>query len=114
MSSPATITFPGGPVPSGPGSLPDGNYSLVIPAGSITDAAGNAVAAYTSSFFILSSDFNRDRRIDVLDLGTLATYYGRVSGVDFSKGDFNGDGSVNVLDLGNLASNYGKTLPALP
>jgi autotransporter-associated beta strand protein len=51
-------------------------------------------------------DSNGDRKVDVTDLGTLATNYGKsVSGP--ARGDFNNDGKVDVSDLGLLATDYG-------
>jgi hypothetical protein len=53
-------------------------------------------------------DANLDGKVDVTDLGTLATNYGKnVS--SYALGDFNGDGKVDVTDLGLLATNYGFT-----
>jgi len=55
-------------------------------------------------------DANGDGKVNVVDLGILATNYGR-SDLNpppyWTFGDFNGDGNVNVVDLGILATNYG-------
>ena len=51
-------------------------------------------------------DATRDGRVNVDDLGILATNYDTPSGATWEMGDFTGDGAVNVDDLGVLASNY--------
>ncbi len=55
----------------------------------------------------LPGDANMDNKIDVIDLGILATNYG-LSGRSWADGDFNGDTLVNVIDLGILATNYNQ------
>jgi hypothetical protein len=52
-------------------------------------------------------DSNLDRKVDVTDLGTLATNYGKTVTNGALQGDFNGDGKVDVTDLGLLATDYG-------
>jgi autotransporter-associated beta strand protein len=52
-------------------------------------------------------DSNLDRKVDVTDLGTLATNYGKTVPNGILQGDFNGDGKVDVTDLGMLATDYG-------
>ena len=95
------------------GPLPDGNYSATLPAGSVADAAGNALAAdHAISCFVLAGDANRDRSVDFLDLATLAQNYNTTGGKLWSKGDFNGDGSVDFSDMAILAQRYNSTLPA--
>jgi hypothetical protein len=56
----------------------------------------------------LSGDANLDRYADVIDLGLLATNYGKGIGAKWGEGDFNGDGKVDVIDLGLLATKYGQ------
>jgi hypothetical protein len=50
-------------------------------------------------------DSNDDGRVDVIDLGVLATNYDG-TGMTWQQADFNGDGAVDVIDLGVLATNY--------
>jgi fibronectin-binding autotransporter adhesin len=52
-------------------------------------------------------DTNLDRKVDVTDLGMLATKYGQTVTGGMASGDFNNDGRVDVTDLGMLATNYG-------
>ncbi|HSV13282.1 MAG TPA: PEP-CTERM sorting domain-containing protein, partial [Tepidisphaeraceae bacterium] len=60
--------------------------------------------------YTLRGDANLDGKVDVGDLGALATAYGSSSGASWVQGDFNYDGAVNVGDLGALATNYGLSL----
>jgi len=63
---------------------------------------------------LLPGDANGDGKVDVVDLGIVATSYGK-TGKSWSQGDFNGDTKVDVVDLGILASNYGRTIsPTTP
>jgi hypothetical protein len=52
-------------------------------------------------------DANLDRKVDVTDLGVLATNYGQSVANGVVQGDFNQDGKVDVTDLGILATDYG-------
>jgi hypothetical protein len=52
-------------------------------------------------------DTNLDRKVDVTDLGILATNYGKNVPNGILQGDFNNDGKVDVTDLGLLATDYG-------
>jgi len=52
------------------------------------------------------ADANGDWRVNVDDLGILASNYDTIGGAVWETGDFTGDGNVNVDDLGVLASNY--------
>jgi hypothetical protein len=98
--------------PASPGRvLPDGNYRLHVNAADITDAAGNPLgAAIDFDFFVLAGDANRDRTVDITDLGILATNWQKSNRV-FSQGDFNYDGTVDITDLGILATNWQKNVP---
>ena len=96
--------------------LADGHYQATLPAGSIVDRAGNALAsALNFSFFIFGGDANRDERIDSLDFNALAANFG-FTGRTFSQGDFSCDGKVDTIDFNILATNFGTTLAgdALP
>jgi hypothetical protein len=90
----------------------DGNYRLTVPAGAVTDAAGNAMAAdFTYDFFVLAGDANRDRVVNFADLLAVAKNYNKV-GATWADGDFTGDGVVNFADLLVLAKAYNKALVA--
>jgi hypothetical protein len=104
-----TATFSFSSYPGG--QLPDGNYRATIPAGAVSDAAGNPMAAFTLDFFVLASDLNRDRTVNGTDFSLLATNFGK-SGRTYADGDVTGDGTVNGSDFSILAANFGKSLPA--
>jgi hypothetical protein len=109
-----SITFADGDGSSGGRSktFPDGNYHLTLPAGSVEDNAGNPLeTTFTFDFFVLAGDANRDRVVDVADLGILATNW-QNNQTTFSLGDFSYNGRVDVTDLGILATNWQKSLPA--
>jgi hypothetical protein len=92
--------------------MPDGNYIATLPAASVNDPAGHALATdYTLPFFVLAGDANRDRIVDITDLGILATNW-QHSPRTFSQGDFNYDGVVDITDLGILATNWQASIPA--
>jgi hypothetical protein len=96
------------------GALEDGNYLMSIPGPSATDVAGNPLAAGSNlDFFVLGGDANRDRKVDVADLGVLASNWQR-SPRTFSQGDFSYDAAVNVIDLGILATNWQVNLAPPP
>jgi hypothetical protein len=101
----AHFTFPG----YVNGVLPDGNYTGRVFAG-LPDFFGNPLPAdATFSFFVLAGDANRDRKVDVADLGILASNW-QQSPRTFAQGDFDYSGSVDVNDLGILASHWQQNL----
>lgn len=118
----AVITLPGG-VP------PDGNYSLTLHSGGITDAGGTTLDGdgdgqeggdFTFSFFQLLGDVDLDRNVGFPDLVAVAQNYGKTNQL-YSAGDISGDGEVGFPDLVAVAQNYGKSLappgpptPSLP
>jgi hypothetical protein len=106
----ASITFTGS-LPFH--ALPDGNYRLTLPDGSVEDEEGNELeSAFAFEFFVLAGDANHDREVNLVDLGILATNFGRSDRTfAFSEGDFTYDGKVDLADLGVLAGNFGKALP---
>jgi hypothetical protein len=93
------------------GLLPDGHYSVAI--SNVFDAAGNAMAATSWPFFVLTADANHDGYVNAQDFTALAQNFNSTSG-SYDKGDFNYDGNVNALDFSALASRFGATSAALP
>jgi len=77
--------------------------------GSLDLGSGNIEVRYT-----LLGDTNLDGKVDVTDLGNLASNYGATAGATWAQGDSTYNGAVDVSDLGNLASNYGGQLAAGP
>ncbi len=57
------------------------------------------------------SDFNRDGRVNILDLSVFALHYGTSAGASLYNPvyDLNGDGTINIIDLVRLALVYGQT-----
>jgi hypothetical protein len=72
-------------------------------------------ANYQLQFFFLGGDANHDRKVDVADLGILASNW-QQSPRTFAQGDFDYSGKVDVNDLGILASHWQVTLapPSAP
>jgi hypothetical protein len=104
----ARFTFPGFVY----GALPDGEYTATLAAGSVTDNAGNPLAANSSfDFFFLNADADHDGDVDINDLGIVAGNW-QQSNRTFSQGDFTYDGNVDVNDLGELASRWQMSILA--
>jgi hypothetical protein len=105
----ATLTF------ATSAALPDADYQLTLPAGSVADAVGNPLAAaFTYDFFTLAGDANRDRAVNFQDLVILSQNY-NLAGKTFSQGnvDYSTDGKVDFADLVILAQHYNMSLAAL-
>jgi hypothetical protein len=101
--------------------LPDGNYTAQVLGTGISDLAGNpldgdadlvAGGNYNTAFFVKAGDADRNRTVDVADLGILATNW-QQSPRNFGEGDFDYNGTVDVNDLGILATAWQSTL-AMP
>jgi fibronectin-binding autotransporter adhesin len=97
------------------------NISAAIVSGQIfTSSAGGALGSLdlgggqVEVRFTLLGDTNLDGKVDVTDLGNLASNYGATAGATWAQGDSTYNGAVDVSDLGNLASNYGGQLAAGP
>ena len=87
-------------------------FSLVLKM--LTSEGGDVVPqVHENLTFVLDSlingDANGDGKVDVSDLGVLATHYGAISGATWADADFNRDDKVDVSDLGILATAYGDT-----
>jgi hypothetical protein len=92
--------------------LMDGSYRATLPASAVTDISGERLAAdFSFDFFVLTGDANRDRKVDITDLGILATNW-QAGQKKFSEADFDYDTIVDITDLGFLATNWQKDLPA--
>jgi hypothetical protein len=103
-------------------TLPDGDYSARLlatgvsdPSGNRMDGDGNGIAGghYETIFYILAADADRNRVVDVADLGVLASNW-QQSPRTFAEGDFDYSGTVDVADLGILASQWQQDLLASP
>ena len=58
--------------------------------------------------YTVAGDANLDRKVDISDLGLLASNW-QATSRRFSQGDFNFDHKVDISDLGILASNWQTT-----
>ncbi len=69
---------------------------------------------YDDGFFagIPGGDANADGKVDIADLGILATNW-QLSGT-WKRGDFNFDGQIDISDLGILATNWQSSAGAAP
>jgi hypothetical protein len=93
-----------------PGALPEGRFTATLAAGSVADAAGNAlIASAVVDFGFLLADFNNDFRVDLADFGILRANFGATDRF-FDAGDATGDGVVNLADFGVLRSRFGTTI----
>jgi hypothetical protein len=96
------------------GLLPDGEYRALLSADAVTHAEGAAVEGVEPlDFFVLRGDADRDRTVEIDDLGVLASNW-QQSPRTFSDGDFNYDDVVDITDLGILATNWQQTLAPPP
>jgi phosphoheptose isomerase len=95
--------------------ISDGDYQFTLPAGAVSDVAGNALAASHvvsgAGIFFLAGDANRDRVVNLADFNVLASNFGQPNRM-FSQGDFNYDSLVNLADFNILASRFGTSLGA--
>jgi extracellular elastinolytic metalloproteinase len=98
--------------------LPDGNYTAQLINTGIRDGSLNrldgdsdlvAGGDYSAGFYVLAGDANRDRKVDVGDLGILASNW-QQSPRTFEQGDFDYSGTVDVNDLGILATKWQSDL----
>jgi hypothetical protein len=92
-----------------PTDLPDGDYTAVLPAGSVSNGNRPLAQDAVANFFILAGDANRDRQVNLADFGILRGNFG-TSQASFAEGDFNYDGQVNLADFGILRGNFGASL----
>jgi probable HAF family extracellular repeat protein len=79
-------------------------------AGSDTDGSGHVVQAFRLQ--LMPGDANLDGRVDINDLTSVLTNYGKTVGVSWNAGDFNADGKVDINDLTVVLTNYGHSLAA--
>jgi hypothetical protein len=90
--------------------ISDGAYQFTLLTGAVSDINGSTSPLHQLSgptVFFLGGDTNRDRKVDVADLGNLATNWQQINRT-FSQGnfDYSPAGAVDVNDLGILASNW--------
>jgi hypothetical protein len=92
------------------GTLPDGAYRLTVDAADVRDFAFNPLASdVVADFTVLAGDANGDAKVDIADLGILATNWQK-SPRTFGQGDFNRDRVVDIADLGILATSWQRSV----
>jgi len=111
----ATFTFT-------PAKFANANYRGTLLAAGITDGSSNQLDGngdgtggdnYVYNFWFLDGDSNRDRIVDIVDLGVVGTNWQK-SPRSWSQGDFDGSGLVDIVDLGIVGTNWQKGMPAPP
>jgi hypothetical protein len=107
----ATFTFT-------PAILGDGNYRATLLASGIADGWGNPLDGngdgvggdnYLYNFYFLAADANRDRKVDIIDMGIVGTNWQQLPRT-WPQGDFDYSGKVDIADLGMIGSNWQKYL----
>jgi hypothetical protein len=96
----------------------DGNYSAVLQAAQVKDAAGNSAGSSVSNTTLgafnvhvpFPGDSSGDDLTEFADLVNVAQNYGK-AGRGVATGDMDFDGFVGFADLVLVAQNYGKSLP---
>jgi probable HAF family extracellular repeat protein len=86
------------------GGLVTGSGTFNDGAGGLTDGLRGFILDARTITKPIPGDANFDGKVDVADLGALATNWQKPG--NRSQGDFDGTGFVNVNDLGILASNW--------
>jgi hypothetical protein len=94
-------------------SLPDGSYTLTIPAAAVTNALGqNLGARYVAQFHRLFGDIDGDRDVDNKDHDAFKKAYDtkQFAAGYVSAFDFNNDGSIDKTDRSEFQSRMGHQL----
>jgi hypothetical protein len=92
-------------------TLSNGDYRFTLNVGAVTDVNASPLSVQHQfsgpNVFFFGGDANRDRKVDVGDLGILASNW-LLNRPTFSQGnfDYSADGLVGVADLGILASQW--------
>ena len=101
--------------------LADGNYiatlagdSVGLPGGGLLDGNGDSLGGddFTTQFFQLRGDANRDRVVDYADFTALHASFGAAAGAGRAQGDFDYNGTVDFVDYQILALSFGHDLRA--
>src|SRR3989449_5163811 len=93
-------------------NLPRGNYTMiahVLPVRGQTDMSNSTMTSLLQVHF--PGDVNGDRIVNIIDLATVASRFGRRIG-DLNylpAADLNNDGVINIIDLSIVGSTFGRT-----
>lgn len=109
------------PSPTGGfGSVPDGNYLLVINANAVFDDGGSALDGdgngqpggnFTLTFHRLFGDFDGDRDVDILDFSLFRTVFGQSGQTGLPAAcDSDGDGDVDIADFSRFRQRFGTMI----
>jgi uncharacterized membrane protein len=75
---------------------------------------GQIRAVYGSAVILdpyIPGDLDEDRHVDLQDLATLLSNFGRIAHATYEHGDLDCDQRVTVADLSRLLGNFGESLP---
>lgn len=95
-------------------TLTDGDYTLRLLAGGVSDAAGNQLNGngngvggddWSAGTYQLTGDVDGDGQVGLGDLSLIASNWGRAGSID--DGDLDGSGTVELADLSLLATGWG-------
>jgi hypothetical protein len=95
-------------------SLPDGRYTLRIPAGAAVNALGQTLASdHTAAFHRLFGDIDGDADVDAADRAQFKKASGSaiLTARYVSGFDFNSDGLIGAEDQFEFDENFGEKLP---
>jgi hypothetical protein len=110
ISRRATLTFPGLPAQQ----LPDGDYRLILAAGSVADEEGAPIAAaFQVDFHALAGDVNGDRTTNDVDLYQVWQNLLKPAANRDLNADLDGDGQVTIADVNLVKAHYHAALPAV-
>ncbi|HTD20122.1 MAG TPA: dockerin type I domain-containing protein, partial [Ktedonobacteraceae bacterium] len=75
-----------------------------------TNMANNFFTAASSFIVRFHGDVNGDCRVDIVDLATVGSTFGKVAGQPGynTNADLNNDGLINIVDLVIVAGNFGQ------
>ena len=105
----ATWTFPG----LAAGTLPDGRFTAVLPAGAVANADGVFLAAdHAVSFGVLAGDLDGNGLVNDRDLYAVWTNLLRIPALRDPAADVDRNGTVDAWDIQCLTERYLATLPA--
>jgi len=93
-------------------NLPRGNYTMiahVLPVQGQTDMSNNTMTSLLQVH--IPGDVNGDRIVNIIDLATVASRFGRRIGDPnyLPAADLNNDGVINIIDLSIVGSTFGRT-----
>jgi len=105
----ATWTFPG----LAAGTLPDGRFTAVLPAGAVANADGGLLAAdHAVAFGVLAGDLDGNGLVNDRDLYAVWTNLLRDPALRDPAADVDRSGTVDSTDLTRLGAIYLSSLPA--